>query len=96
MRMIASYRNKETEQFSLGMRVREFESVERAARLKLNKLRDAPTLADIAHLPGNRFERLKGSREGQCSIRINDRWRICFTWDDQSQGFANVEIVDYH
>ncbi len=94
--MIVSYRNKETEQFSLGQRVRAFESIERVGRLKLNRLEAAHALDDIAHLPGNRFERLKGDREGQCSIRINDQWRLCFEWDDEAQGFANVEIVDYH
>jgi plasmid maintenance system killer protein len=47
-----------------------------------------------AGLPGNRLEALKGDRKGQYSIRINDRWRICFEWHD---GHAeNVEIVDYH
>jgi proteic killer suppression protein len=94
--MIVSYANKETEQFSLGSHVRRFENIERAARLKLNKLKDAAALADIANLPGNRFEKLKGDRKGQFSIRINDQWRICFLWDDDAKGFIDVEIVDYH
>jgi len=94
--MILSYRTKETEQFSQGVRVKSFENIERAARLKLNRLQDATTLADIANLPGNRFEKLKGDRAGQFSIRINDQWRICFLWDDEAKGFTDVEIVDYH
>jgi proteic killer suppression protein len=44
--------------------------------------------------PGNRLERLKGSRDGQMSIRINDQWRICFRWS--SIGAEDVEIIDYH
>ncbi len=44
--------------------------------------------------PGNRLEKLKGSREGQHSIRVNDQWRICFRWDGSDA--LEVEIVDYH
>jgi proteic killer suppression protein len=51
---------------------------------------------DLAALPGNRLEALKGDRKGQHSIRINDQWRICFEWPGGSPGPANVEIVDYH
>jgi len=54
------------------------------------------TLQDLAALPGNHFEALKGDRKGQFSIRINDRWRICFEWEDGARGPSNVEIVDYH
>ncbi len=53
-------------------------------------------LKDLAALPGNRFEALKGDRKGQYSIRINDQWRICFEWPEKSPGPTNVEIVDYH
>jgi proteic killer suppression protein len=52
--------------------------------------------ADLAGLPGNRLESLKGDRAGQYSIRINDQWRICFAWPERSPGPINVEIVDYH
>jgi proteic killer suppression protein len=51
-------------------------------------------LADLAAPPGNRLELLKGDRAGQHSIRVNDQWRICFTWTET--GPAEVEIVDYH
>ena len=62
-----------------------------------NSLLEAATsLDDLAALPGNRFEALKGNRKGQYSIRINDQWRICFEWPEGSPGPVNVEIVDYH
>jgi proteic killer suppression protein len=51
---------------------------------------------DLAALPGNFFEALKGDRRGQFSVRINDQWRICFEWPNGSLGPQNVEIVDYH
>jgi toxin HigB-1 len=56
----------------------------------------ATSIQDLAALPGNRFEALAGDRKGQYSIRINDRWRICFEWVDRALGPSNVEIVDYH
>ncbi len=58
---------------------------------QMNRVRD---LRELAVPPGNRLERLRGDRAGQHSIRINDRYRICFAWE---AGYAdNVEIVDYH
>ena len=71
-------------------------TVERPARLKLDRLEAAQTAQDLAALPGNHFEALKGDRKGQYSIRINDQWRICFEWPDKSPGPVHVEIVDYH
>jgi proteic killer suppression protein len=53
-------------------------------------------LEDLAAIPGNRFEALKGDRKGEYSIRVNDQWRICFEWPHKSPGPTNVEIVDYH
>jgi len=94
--MIVSYRDKRTAQFAAGERVRAFSGIERPARLKLDRLEAATTVGDLAALPGNRFETLKGDRKGQCSIRINDQWRICFEWLAGSPGPVNVEIVDYH
>ena len=61
-----------------------------------DRLEAATELKDLAVLPGNRFETLKGDRKGEYSIRINDQWRICFEWPDGSPGPINVEIVDYH
>lgn len=73
---------------------RRFQSVERIARRKLVQIDNASELRDLSALPGNRLETLKGDRNGQYSIRINDQFRICFVW---SEGDAfDVEIVDYH
>jgi toxin HigB-1 len=94
--MIAGYRDKRTRDFADGKRVKAFSGIERAARLKLDRLEAATGPRDLAALPGNRFEALVGDRKGQYSIRINDRWRICFEWPDEAPGPSNVEIVDYH
>jgi len=56
---------------------------------------DAATMLDDLRVPpANRLEKLKGDREGQWSIRINDQWRVCFTWRDGNA--HDVEVVDYH
>jgi len=94
--MIVSYRDKRTRDFAAGRRVKAFSGIERAARLKLDRLEAAVELKDLATLPGNRLEALKGDRKGQYSIRINEQWRICFEWPEKSPGLVNVEIVDYH
>ena len=64
------------------------------ARRILRQLEVAGELEDLRIPPGNHLEALKGDRTGQCSIRINDRWRICFVWT--AAGASRVEIVDYH
>ncbi|MEG0323450.1 MAG: type II toxin-antitoxin system RelE/ParE family toxin [Raoultibacter sp.] len=92
--MIESFKDKETESLAQGFRVRRFESFEKIARRKLRQLEIAVTLDDLRIPPGNRLESLKGDREGQYSIRINDQYRICFLWT--KAGAAEVEIVDYH
>ena len=94
--MIVSYRDKRTRDFAGGKQVKAFSGIERPARLKLDRLEAAAALKDLAVLPGNRFEALAADRKGQYSIRINDRWRICFEWPDGAPGPSNVEIVDYH
>ncbi len=94
--MIVSFRDKRTADFAAGKRVKAFSGIERAARMKLDRLESAVTLGDLAVLPGNRFEALKGDRKGQYSIRVNDQWRICFEWPERSSGPTSVEIVDYH
>jgi toxin HigB-1 len=64
------------------------------ARRKLTQINRVNELAELAAPPGNRLERLKGNRAGQHSIRINERYRICFRW---KEGYADeVEITDYH
>ena len=94
--MIVSYQDKRTRDFASGKRVKVFSGIERAARLKLDRLEAAVELRDLGSLPGNRLEALKGDRKGQYSIRINDQWRICFEWPGGATGPSNVEIVDYH
>ncbi len=64
------------------------------ARRRLDQLNQAGTLGDLRAPPGNRLEALRGDREGQHSIRINDQYRVCFVWTDL--GPVQVEIVDYH
>lgn len=92
--MIRSFKNHETERLFHDYRVRRFQAIETAARRKLKMLDDAARLDDLSALPGNRLESLKGDRQGQYSIRINDQYRVCFEWQD---GHAyQVEIVDYH
>jgi toxin HigB-1 len=94
--VIVSYRDKRTRDFASGKRVKAFSGFEHAARLKLDRLEAAVELRDLAALPGNRLEALKGDRKGQYSIWINGQWRICFEWPTGSPGPPNVEIVDYH
>ncbi len=84
------------EYFSRGSnpdRVR-FAGIERAARRKLMVLNAAGDVEDLRVPPGNRLEVLRGDRAGQHSIRINQQWRLCFSWRDGAAW--NVEIVDYH
>lgn len=94
--VILTYRDERTKDFASGKRVKAFTGIERSARLKLDRLEAATSMLDLAALPGNRFEALKGKRKGQYSIRINDQWRVCFEWPDKSPGPTNVEIIDYH
>jgi proteic killer suppression protein len=70
---------------------RTFETV---AKRKLDMLDAATKLLDLRSPPGNRLETLKGDREGQRSIRVNDQFRVCFRWTDN--GLTDVEIVDYN
>jgi proteic killer suppression protein len=91
--MIRSCRQKDV-QLLLDRRLsRKFQSIEKAARIRLELLNAATSLRDL-ELPGLRLEALKGDRKGQHSIRINDQFRICFEWLDGDA--HNVEIVDYH
>ena len=92
--MIKSFRCKDTEKLFNDIEAPRFKNIERIARRKLEMLHAAPSLQSLRVPPGNRLERLKGNREGQYSIRINDQWRICFKWDGGDA--IEVEIVDYH
>jgi len=92
--MIVSFRDRRTRELAEGKRIKAFSAFKRKAELKLDQLEAATSLPDLS-LPGNRLESLKGDRQGQYSIRINDQWRICFEWPKGSLGPVNVEIVDY-
>jgi proteic killer suppression protein len=92
--MIQSFGGKRTKQLFEGNRVPEFQAFARQAEKRLRVLDAADTLEALMMLPSNRFKALTGKRQGQCSIRINNQWRICFEWG--SAGPENVEIVDYH
>ena len=92
--MIKSFRCKETEKLFNDQTSKKFATIDRVSRRKLEMLEAAQKLEDLRNPPGNRLELLKGNRAGQYSIRINDQFRICFRWIDNSA--ENVEIVDYH
>jgi proteic killer suppression protein len=94
--MILSCRDKRTRDFAAGKRVKAFSGFERAARMKMDRIEAATSVNDLSSLPGNRFEVLRSDRKGHYSIRINDRWRICFEWAAGANGPSSVEIVDYH
>lgn len=92
--MIKSFACRDTQALHANQQVKRWESIERVARRKLLMLEAATRLEALRSPPGNRLEALKGDRKGQCSLRINDRWRICFIWSED--GAHDVEIVDYH
>lgn len=95
--MIASFRDEETGliwtgRFSKKIKLPSY--LHNAARRKLRMIAAATTLETLRVPPHNRLEALKGDREGQWSIRINDQWRVCFKW--KSGNAFDVEITDYH
>ena len=92
--MIKSFRDKRSERLFRDESVPRLRAIERVARRKLLLLHRARSLDDLRAPPGNRLEGLRGNRAGQHSIRINDRWRICFRW--MNDNAEDVEIVDYH
>ena len=93
--MIKSFRDAEIERvFNRQFSRRLPNDIQAVALRKLRMLANAHDVVDLRSPPGNRLERLAGERAGQYSIRVNDRWRICFFWSD---GDAHeVEICDYH
>ena len=92
--VIRSFADKKTEALFRDERVKELQSIARAAKRKLEMLDAASRLDDLKVPPGNRLEALSGDLSGFHSIRINDQWRLVFVWRDD--GAYEVEIVDYH
>jgi len=92
--MIQSFKDERAKKLMEGLRVVELVNIEEQARTRLIRLDSATSLKDLRALRGNRLEALSGSRKGQFSIRINDQYRICFTWE--AKGPNDVEITDYH
>ena len=93
--MIRSFRGEEAERLFRRERSRRLPpGIQRGAQRKLAVLDAAVSLDDLRSPPGNRLERLSGTRAGRYSIRINDQWRICFRWADGEA--YDVEITDYH
>ena len=93
--MIRSFRDRDAERLFERQRIKRLgPEVQRVAPRKLRMLDAAVGLEDLRVPPGDRLERLRGDRAGQHSIRVNERWRICFRW--RNGDAYDVEIVDYH
>jgi proteic killer suppression protein len=93
--MIRSFRDARTREVFAGRCPKGFPaSILKVARRKLRVLDAAHRLDDLRAAPGNKLHPLKGDREGQYAIWVNDQYRVCFEWSDD--GASNVEITDYH
>lgn len=92
--MIQSFADEESRQIFLTGKSRKFGVVAKVAARKLQLVDYAKKLDDLKQPPGNRLEKLRGSRDGQYSIRVNDQYRICFRWAGEDAW--DVEVVDYH
>ena len=96
---IRNFKTKGTEEINYGRVTKEaFRTLPKElhckAQIKLARLGAVTSMQDLQEIRGNRFEKLKGERQGQYSIRINDQYRICFKWEKENA--VDVEIVDYH
>ncbi len=91
---MAQFKNRSTEKVFAGEIVRNLPpAILRRARMRLQRVVAARALSDLRIPPSHRLEALSGNRKGQHSIRINDKWRVCFRWT--GQGAIEIEIVDY-
>jgi proteic killer suppression protein len=96
---IKNFRNKGTEDINYGRVSKDSlkilpKELHRKAQIKMARLGAVTSIQDLKEVRGNRFEVLKGDRKGQCSIRINNQYRICFRWEKENS--LDVEIIDYH
>jgi len=93
--MIKTFKCKETESIWKGEFSRKLpEDIQRAARAKLRMLNNSTTINDLRVPPSNHLETMQEYRKGDKSIRVNNQWRIVFSWEDGD--CYDVEIVDYH
>jgi proteic killer suppression protein len=92
--LIRSFHDPDTEAIFEQRRIRRFQHIAPVALRKLVQIDSAAELRDLASVPANRLEALKGDRKGQVSVRINDQYRVCFRWKDGDA--FDVEITDYH
>ena len=89
------FKNDDAQRLFAGQTVRRLPpDIQRRARMRLQRVVAATVLTDLRVPPSHRLEALRGDRQGQHSIRVNDQWRVCFTWTDQ--GAMEIEVVDYH
>jgi proteic killer suppression protein len=96
---IRYFKTKGTEDINYGRVTKEAlrtlpKELHRKAQIKLARLGAVTSMQDLKEIRGNRFEFLKGERQGQYSIRINDQYRICFKWENENP--IDVEVIDYH
>ena len=95
MSRVNRFRHDDAQQLFAGHPVRRLPTdIQRRARVRLQRVVAAVALSDLRVPPSHRLEALRGDRDGQYSIRINDQWRVCFIWTDQ--GAMEIEIADYH
>ena len=93
--MIKSFATKETEKIWNGIKSKKFpSSIQQVARRKLRMINNSVNITDLKIPPANRLEKLKGDLKGLYSIRINDKFRIVFSW--KTGNAYNLEIIDYH
>jgi len=92
--MISSFKCKDTEKLYGGVCPRKFRAIRDQAERKLALIDAAETIEFLKSPPGNRLEKLTGDRRGQWSVRINQQWRVCFTFANGTA--SHLEIVDYH
>jgi proteic killer suppression protein len=92
--VIQSFKDADTQQLFEARSNKRWAAIKAVALRKLDQIEASSNLTDLSVPPGNRLEALKRDRAGQHSIRINDRYRICFTW--KTDGAHEVEVTDYH
>ena len=89
------FRNEDAQRLFAGHTVRRFPpEIQRQARMRLQRVVAAAALTDLRVPPSHRLEALRGDRQEQYSIRVNDQWRVCFIWTDRDA--LEIEFIDYH